>query len=579
MTPLARRSTKVICTIGPSCSTVEQLRELMRIGMDVARLNFSHGSCQDHLNTIAILQQLRAELHQPLAIMVDTKGPEIRVLQHWQPQQFVMGERTFLTDGNSKGIPIDPVIVLQYLRPGMQVFFDDGLLHAQVVSVHPGMAEIEFLNHGTLYPRKGLNLPGCLAPLPAITEQDRQDLIAVAPAGIDLIAASFIRSAAHVHEIRSCLTGAGADTVRIIAKIENEEGINNFDEIVAAADGIMIARGDLGVELPIARIPRLQKLMIRKCVQSGKPVVTATQMLDSMIRQPRPTRAEASDVANAIIDGTSAVMLSGETAAGAYPMEAVSTMIDIIMDAEKDIELSDTSAQRQVRQYDIPTAVCLAAVKTAYSAAAKAIFVFTRTGATARLISCLRPTIPIFAFTDCSTTYHQMALLWGIIPVFLEHMEDAGSAFSGAVQLAQREEWIKLGDQVVVVAGMPFGVAGTTNSMAVETVGKIGLRHGYGVGGRVYGTLRPLEAALQQHDSIVLLEAEQAHYVAQLPKLMGAVLLSNDGSPAVEQELFSWARRFGATVICFRGETLDATLLGKAVCLDPMHGVLIHGDL
>jgi len=579
MLPVTRRSTKVICTIGPSCSTIEQLRELMRIGMDVARLNFSHGSSQGHLEIIAMLQKLRDELQQPLAIMVDTKGPEIRVSAEWQARQFMMGERVCLTDGSTEGIPIHPSLVIEYLRPGMQVFFDDGLLHAQVISVESSRAEIEFLNHGTLYPRKGLNLPGCLAPLPAITDQDRHDLLTVAPAGIDIVAASFIRSAAHVHEIRHCLATAGADQVKIIAKIENEEGINHFDEIVAAADGIMIARGDLGVELPIARIPRLQKLMIRKCIQAAKPVVTATQMLDSMIRQPRPTRAEASDVANAIIDGTSAVMLSGETAAGAYPMEAVSTMIDIILDAEKDIELSDISIQRHIRQYDIPTAICLAAVKTAYSAAAKAIFVFTRTGATARLISCLRPGIAIFAFTDCYLTYNQMALLCGIIPVLSDKMEDASSALRGAVRLAQREGWVELGEQVVVVAGMPFGVAGTTNSMAVETIGRVALRQGYGVGGRVNGILRPVESAGLGLDSIVFLRGVQQQALAKLPDVSGVVVLSESCSTEQKQMLFSWAQQRGVTALCFSYAQLDASLLGKAVCLDPIHGVLIQGDM
>ncbi len=459
--------------MGPAVSSYEKILELIDAGMDVARINFSHGTQAEHHTVIENLKQAREEKQVPLAIMLDTKGPEIRVgKMRGDAVQYEAGSEVVLVtddvEGDEKKIPIGPVSVLKSLKEGMTVLFDDGYIVAKVIKKGP---VIQIQNAGLLRTHKGVNIPGANILLPAMTEQDVKDIIFGCEHDIDVIAGSFIRSAEHVLEIKKLLAQQKKSDIFVIAKIENALGVQNFDEILGVADGIMVARGDLGVELPLKEVPRLQKMMIRKCYQSFKPVVTATQMLESMIKNPRPTRAEVSDVANAIYDATSCAMLSGETAMGQYPIESVQMMRSIIEETEKDFPYRDFfERDGRIESKDISVSVALAAVKTAYTAGAKAIFAFTSSGFTARLISRFRPQMPIVALTSSPKVYHQLGFSWGVHPVYPSPCKNVQDAFAIAGRFALEQGLVSPGDLVVITAGVPFGVSGSTNMMIVDRI-------------------------------------------------------------------------------------------------------------
>ncbi len=468
--------TKIICTIGPSVSSVAMITALVQAGMNVARLNFSHGSHEEHLSVIEMIKQVRKDLNKPIAIMLDTKGPEIRLRKvkdngvTLQP-----GHRLLLVKeeviGDENRISIHPEFIVDKLKQGMNILFDDGYISSKVIEVSEKGALIEVTNGGTIRSGKGVNIPNSSFDLPVVTEKDVADIRFGCANDIDIIAVSFVRSADHVLEIKRLLAEENRGNILVMAKIENHEGVQNFDSIIQVADGIMIARGDLGVEVPLSHVPRLQKMMIRKCCLAGKPSVTATQMLESMINNPRPTRAEASDVANAIYDGTSAVMLSGETAVGKYPLDTVYMMKAIVQEAEQDINYRDFFSLHSSLVYlDTPSALTVAAVQTGYSANAKAIFVFTNNGSTARLVSRLRPAVPIIAMTSNPNCYYQMAVNWGVIPMLTEYCQSITEALKAINEFALQQRIVSHGDRVVVTAGAPFGVSGTTNMMMVETV-------------------------------------------------------------------------------------------------------------
>ncbi len=459
--------------MGPAVASYEKILELIDAGMDVARINFSHGTQDEHHIVIENLKQAREEKQVPLAIMLDTKGPEIRVgRMRSDAVQLEAGSEVLLVGedivGDEKRIPIGPPSVLKSLNENMTVLFDDGYIVAKVIKKGP---VIQIQNAGLLRTHKGVNIPGANILLPAMTEQDVKDIIFGCEHDVDVIAGSFIRSAEHVLEIKKLLAQQKKSDIFVIAKIENALGVQNFDEILAAADGIMVARGDLGVELPLREVPRLQKMMIRKCYQSFKPVVTATQMLESMIKNPRPTRAEVSDVANAIYDATSCAMLSGETAMGQYPIETVQMMRSIIEETEKDFPYRDFfERDGRIESKDISVSVALAAVKTAYTAGAKAIFAFTSSGFTARLISRFRPQMPIVALTSNPKVYHQLGFSWGVHPVYPSPCQNVQEAFAQAGRFALEQGIVKPGDLVVITAGVPFGVSGSTNMMIVDRI-------------------------------------------------------------------------------------------------------------
>ena len=436
--------TKIICTMGPATSSLEKMMELIDAGMNVARLNFSHGSYEWHLEMIQKLKKAREKSKKPLAILLDTKGPEIRIHKvKGDLIELKLKDRLILVEkfsGKANEVMIDPFSVIACMEEGMNILFDDGYIQSKVVEKTKKGVVVEIMNGGSLRSGKKINIPDAFLNLPALTEKDIEDLKFGCKHGIDLVAASFVRSAEHVLSIKNLLEKHSSYEIPVIAKIENKEGIKNFDAIVEVAEGIMVARGDLGVEVDLSLVPKLQKMMIQKSTRACKPVVTATQMLESMIQNPRPTRAEASDVANAIYDSTSSVMLSAETSVGKYPVESVLQMRNIIRETEEDFDyLSFFEREAKGDYYNVSSSVAIAAVKTAYSSRAKAIFVFTNSGFTARLVSRLRPQVPIIALTTSEKIYQQLSFLWGVVPVHSKKCKDADEAFAIMSQFALQE--------------------------------------------------------------------------------------------------------------------------------------------
>jgi pyruvate kinase len=468
--------TKIVCTMGPAVASPDQIEALIEAGMNVARLNFSHGTHEEHARTIHLLKTAREKRGVPLAIMLDTKGPEIRLgkLRNDQitlkiGQQFWLVKENVL--GDEEQITLTPSVALDVLKKDMFVLLDNGYIITHVVEIDKRGVKVEVDHGGVIKSTRGVNIPGAEVELPPMTEKDEADIRFGCEQDIDWIAASFIRSAEHVTAIKKLLEDQNKSDIAVIAKIENRQGVQNFDSIVQVADGIMVARGDLGVELPLTQVPRLQKMMIRKSYLSAKPCVTATQMLESMMVNPRPTRAETSDVANAIYDSTSAVMLSGETAIGSYPVQVVKVMKAIIQEAEDDFSYYDFFKQSSQRGfYDVPSSVAQASINTAYSSNAKAIFAFTTSGSTARLLSRMRPEMPIIAMTPNPKVYHQLAVSWGVIPLLCQDAHTIEEAKKKISEYALEKGIVRLGDLVVITAGTPFGQPGTTNMMIVDSI-------------------------------------------------------------------------------------------------------------
>lgn len=584
--------TKIICTIGPAVNTPERITALIEAGMNVARINFSHGSHEDHAQTLQLLKEVRQKLQVPLAIMLDTKGPEIR-LGKVQGDQLLLprGHRWQLfseqRDGDIEGVSIDPPYILRDLKPGMRLLLDDGYIATHVVEVDEKRAVIEVENGGIIRSRKGVNIPGVVLSLPAVTERDIADLRFGCDHDIDIVAASFVRSAKHVIEVRKVLEEAGKKNILVLAKIENQEGVENFDGIIQVADGIMIARGDLGVEVPMSQVPRLQKMMIRKCYLSGKISVTATQMLESMIQNPRPTRAEASDVANAIYDSSSAVMLSGETAVGRYPIESVSMMRSIIEEAEKDFDYrAFFSLHGGLIFHDVPSAVTLASVKTAYSSGAKAIFAFTTSGASARLLARLRPSMTLLAMTPSEKSYHQLALSWGVVPVFHGPSRSLLEAFSDLSAYALEKHYVSYGDLVVVTAGSPFGVPGTINTMIVENIGDVLVRGHVGWGEAIYGNVSFVLDPESHTDysvsgKIIVITQCNDRYLPFIQAARGVILQNHIDDLDSELYLMELCQELEKSVLMRADNAISTLKQGLMVTLDPAKalvykGVVIH---
>ena len=455
--------TKIICTMGPAVASYEMMLKLLDAGMNVARINFSHGTHAEHAEVIERLKKARKERNVPLAIMADTKGPEIRLGE--------MGSGLPVKEGDKVTLQLTPSEVLDSVKVGMKLLFDDGYIEGKVTQVKREGVEVEILNDGVLKSHKSVTLSGAHVKLPAMTPQDVKDLEFACSQDVDWIAASFIRSKEHIQEIKKLLVEKGKPDILVMAKIESAEGVKNFDAILEVADGVMVARGDLGVELPIEEVPALQKMMIWECNEASKPVVTATQMLESMIQYPRPTRAEVSDVANAIYDSSSAVMLSGETAVGKYPIETVAMMKRVIQETELDFDFRDYYDEHVSLAFSsVATSVASAAVQTAYTTEAQAIFVFTSTGVTARLISRFRPEMPVIALTPNEKTYFQLALEWGVIPLLAPPSLSLQEAISFSTQFAIDRKLVKKGDRVVITTGTPFWIEGTTNTLIVDSI-------------------------------------------------------------------------------------------------------------
>lgn len=569
--------------MGPAVGSYEKILELIDAGMNVARLNFSHGTHETHKKTIDNLKRARDERQVPLAIMLDTKGPEIRVGVLAKEIAVKRGEKWLLIPAGiaaDNHIPIFPAVALQPLKKGDFVLFDDGYIGSEVVENTPQGVFVQFLNDGVIKSQKGVNMPHVEVPLPAMTEQDVKDIRFGCEQDIDIIAASFIRSAEHVQAIKALLREQKKSEILVIAKIENGLGVHNFDSILQVADGIMVARGDLGVELPIQEVPVLQKMMIRKGIQASKPVVTATQMLESMINNPRPTRAEASDVANAIYDSTSAVMLSGETAVGKYPIETVKLMRKIVESAEADFQYRDFfHRDSRIDSHDISSSISLASVRTAYSLGAKAIFAFTSSGFTARLISRYRPEMPIIALTENPKTYHQLAFNWGVIPVEPTPSRNAREALAITGAFARKHNIVQFGDLVVVTNGTPFGIKGTTNNLFVESIGEVLVRgdesEGVPIEGQIHIVLSPdIYTARAAAGKIVVIAKYDESYIPVVEKAKGVILQNYPEDHDSELLAINHAKELGIPIIVRADGALRRLQDGQFIAMDPSKGTV-----
>jgi pyruvate kinase len=577
-------NTKIICTIGPSTCSKEMILKLIDVGMNVARINFSHGTHEEHIKTINNIKQAREEKKKPIAILLDTKGPEIRVgklkndsitLEKKQRVKLVNYDAT-----KEDEIPINPKVILEILKPSQKILFDDGYIVATVIEKTETFALLEVQNGGVLKSHKSINIPNVTLPLPSVTEQDIKDLIFGCQNDIDIVAASFIRNADHVLEIRKILQENHKEDILIIAKIECTEGVDNFDSIADAADGIMIARGDLGVEVDLSLVPKLQKAMIAKCYEIAKPVVVATQMLESMINNPRPTRAEVSDVANAIYESTSCVMLSAETATGKYPIETVEQMKRIIYQAEQDFDYKNFFYKESHVEYDdVSSSIAVAAIKTAYSSKAKAVFTITKTGFTARLITRLRPSIPIIALTKYKKKYHQLSFLWGVIPIYSTNWSKEREAFALMSNIATNENLIAFGDYVVLLSSFPFDKRGITNSMFVESIGEVLVRGFKGYGNKIKGSICKIitingDSFDKAKNKIVLITKCSDNYKELFELAKGVILQNSLQDTTSERIALELAKKYNTSLIIRAKYAYDILIEDEEVHLDPQKGLV-----
>ena len=510
------KKTKIICTIGPTSEKEEVLRQLMLAGMNVVRVNLSHGNHEEHKKRLETIKKVREELELPIGIMLDTRGPEIRIgnfkdneVHLEEGQHFTLTTRDILGDEtivnvSYEGLPKD-------VKSGDTILIDDGLIELDVIEIKEETDIVCLVkNGGSVSDHKGINLPGIKVNLPAVTEKDYDDILFGIENGIDFIAASFIRKADNVLEIRKILEENGGEHIHIISKIENQEAVDNIDEILKVSDSIMVARGDLGVEITTEEIPILQKQLIRKCNEAGKPVITATQMLDSMIRNPRPTRAEVTDVANAIFDGTDAIMLSGETAAGKYPLESVKTMYNIAMKAESALDYKQIfKTKSDINGVSSTNAISKATCTTAQDLGASAILTATSSGYTALAVSKFRPKAPIIAATTSETVMRRLSIVWGVYPVLSAESKSTDEVIDLSIHSALENDFIEQGDLIVITAGIPVGVSGTTNLIKVHTISEILLK-GVGIGSKaitgkvvIAENARELERKFKDGDVIV----------------------------------------------------------------------------
>ena len=549
------RKTKIICTLGPSTDKEGVLRDLIANGMNVARFNFSHGSHEEHLGRLEKLKALREELGKPVAALLDTKGPEIRLKDFKNGVENLVAGQTFtLTTRDVEGT--NEICSITYkdlpmdVEPNGTIMLDDGLIKLQIQTVNDTDIVCTVLNSGKIKNKKGVNVPGVHLSMPYMSQRDKDDIIFGIQQGYDFIAASFVRTAQDVYDIRNLLNQYDSN-IRIIAKIENREGVNNIDSILAAADAVMVARGDLGVEIDFTELPGIQKTIIDRSFSFGKPIVTATQMLDSMIVNPRPTRAEISDVANAIYDGTSAIMLSGETAAGAYPVEALKTMSAIAERTEQEgFHLRGRTMDFNPGKISVSDATAHAACLTARDVNAAAIVTVSESGTTARLLSKYRPQQPIIACVMREQVQRQLSLSWGITPLMMSLAHSTDELIEMSTALAKENGYLHNGELAVVTAGVPVGVSGTTNMIKIHMVGNC-LATGVGVG---------------REDADVTNATGKACVCRTMDEVRakfkpGMVLVV----PSTSNEMLSFVRDAAALVVEEPGLNSHAAIAGKAL--------------
>lgn len=533
------RRTKIICTIGPSSQDEDMLRKIILAGMNVARFNFSHGDYEEHGLKLERTRKISRELNLPVAVLLDTRGPEIRLRDFAEGKvELKAGQKFTLTTeeimGTAERATITYKNLPQDVKPGDSILLDDGLIGLKVEEVQ-GDTEIvcTVMNDGPISNHKGVNVPGVKLNLPFIDEKDHADIVYACEKGFDFIAASFVRSKEDVLQIREILKEHNSK-IQIISKIESLQGIQNLEEIIEVSDGIMVARGDMGVEIPLEDVPVIQKMIIKKVYNADKQVVTATQMLDSMIKNPRPTRAEATDVANAIYDGTSAIMLSGETAAGKYPVEALHTMIKIAERAEEDIDYTKRFYERgNIQNPDITSAISHATCTTAIDLGAAAIVTVTKSGKTARMISKYRPKCPIIGCSPVEKVCRQLNLSWGVQPLLIAEENNTDDLFEHSVEAAKRNHYIKDGEIVVITAGVPLGVTGTTNLIKVHVVGHILVK---GVSVNEKSVCAPLCVADSEEELIknynsgdIIVMKETSNNIMEQLKTASAIVCEKDG--------------------------------------------------
>ena len=532
------KKTKIVCTIGPVSEDRSVLTHLIASGMNVARLNFSHGSHEEHRKRIQTIKEVREKLDEPIAILLDTKGPEIRT-KLFKDGSAVLKEGSLFVlrpgdePGDENGCSITYDNLAKEVKKMDTILIDDGLVKLRVVGIKGDDVITRVENGGKVSDRKGINIPGVDIDLPILTEKDRGDLLFGIEEEVDFIAASFIRSKEDVFEIRDFLDANGGENICIISKIESAKSIENISEILYASDGIMVARGDLGVEIPAKEVPSLQKNIIKQCNYLGKPVITATQMLESMITNPRATRAEVADVYNAIFDGTDAVMLSGETAVGKYPVEAVQTMAEIAESAEMNLNRHFRAVRKYVDESSMTSTVALAAVNIAQDLNAGAILTPTGSGFTARRISKYRPACNIVAFTDREYVRRRLAVVWGVETYPLRIYADPERMYRHIIRSAVKTNHLKTGDVVVITAGIPLGVRGSTNTLRVETVGEYVLKASGVCGGRTRGVLRKYVQGMTdfREGDILAVDCHVNQEILDLAQRAGGIVYADKGLP------------------------------------------------
>ncbi len=576
------RNTKIVCTIGPASEQVDTLKEMIRAGMNVARFNFSHGSHREHGQRIAAVRQAAAELGARVALLLDTKGPEVRLGEIQPGTVLEDGAELILTTeticGNAQRLSVNYAGLPQDVSPGQVILLDDGAIELEVLDTSATEIRCRVCHGDAISSRKGVNVPGVKLSLPNPTEQDIKDMEFGLEQGIDFLAMSFVRSAADVLGMRRELEKRQA-RVAIIAKIENYDGVNNLEEILQVADGIMVARGDLGVEIPVEEVPLVQKSIIDACNRVGKPVITATQMLESMIHTPRPTRAEASDVANAILDGTDAVMLSGETAMGLFPVAAVATMARIARRAEKGLSYADLLSKRRPVEQTATEAISHASCTIAYELDAAAIITPTASGSTARQVAKYRPRAPILATCPDEKVLNQLCLVWGVEPLLVERFTSTDEMVNAAVAAAIFSGKVKQGDLVVITAGVPAGVPGTTNLLKVHIVSEV-LLQGQGIGReytsgpvRLVNTAAEALARVQQGDILVTRETDSA-YLGAMKKAAAVVTEVGGLSSHAAVNGFN----LGIPVVVGAEGATSKLVDGMIVTVDVVRGLVYRGQ-
>lgn len=579
------RKTKIVCTLGPAVDDDQLIKGLIEKGMNVARMNFSHGSHEEHQQRLDRLRKVIKETNKNIAILLDTKGPEIRTGKFEQKEVLLEEGQSFVLVndeiiGDNTRCTVSYKNLYQDVKKGTSILMNDGLIELRVEQIKGKDIYCTIMNSGVIGNNKNMNVPNTEIMLPALTEKDISDIEFAVQNNYDYIAASFVRKASDVLEIKKVLERAGDSEIKVIAKIENRQGVDNIDEIIKVADGVMVARGDLGQEIPVEEVPIVQKMIINKCNKAGKPSITATQMLDSMIRNPRPTRAEASDVANAIFDGTSATMLSGETASGKYPLEAVETMARIAVKAESSISYW---MRYQANKIDllpsVTNAISHATCTTAMDLHASAIVTVTESGHTARMISRFRPECPIIATTSNAKVQRQMALTWGVDAYLVENSNNSDELFDISVKKAEDTGVAKTGDIFVITGGSPLGVSGTTNLLKVHVVGNVLVR-GTGVGsgyktGEVVVVKSSAEALKAFEDGKILVASSTNNDFLPFMKVASAIIVEEGG---LSSHAATVGLALGIPVLVGAENATQLLRTGITVTLDADKGLVYYGD-